>query len=65
VPGAEGEFPADPARPTIEDYWRFLVSQPERAVVRDFGPELPEFPANLEVWEKDRGRVHPYRGRLF
>jgi hypothetical protein len=23
------------------------------------------FDTNLELWEKDRGRVHPYRGRLF
>jgi hypothetical protein len=65
VPGAEGEFPAGLARTTIEDYWRFLVEQPERAVVREFRPDLPEWRANLELWEKEWGRAHPYRGRLF
>jgi hypothetical protein len=65
VPGAEGEFPADLARTTIEDYWHFLVEQPERAVVRDFRPDLPEWQANLELWEKEWGRVHPYRGSFF
>ena len=65
VPGAEGEFPADVARAAIEDYWRFLVAQPERSVVREYRPDLPEWQANLLRWEEKRGRPHPYRGRLF
>ena len=65
VPGAEGEFPADVARAAIEDYWQFLVAQPERPVVREFRPDLPEWEASLVRWEEKWGRVHPYRGRLF
>jgi hypothetical protein len=65
VPGAEGEFPADVARAAIEDYWRFLVAQPERSVVREYRPDLPEWQANLLRWEEKWGRPHPYRGRLF
>lgn len=65
VPGAEGEFPAAVARSAIEDYWRFLVAQPERSVVREYRPDLPEWQANLLRWEEKWGRTHPYRGRLF
>ena len=65
VPGVEGEFPADVARVAIEDYWRFLVAQPERTVVREYRPDLPEWQANLLRWEEKWGRPHPYRGRLF
>jgi hypothetical protein len=65
VPGAEGEFPADVARAAIEDYWRFLVAQPERSVVREYRPDLPEWQANLLRWEEKWGRPHPYRGRFF
>ncbi len=65
VPGAEGEFPAGVAREAIEDYWSFLVGQPERDVVREYRPDLPEWQANLLRWEEKWGRPHPYRGRLF
>ena len=65
VPRAEGKFAADVARAAIEDYWRFLVAQPERSVVREYRPDLPEWQANLLRWEEKWGRPHPYRGRLF
>jgi hypothetical protein len=65
VPGAEGEFPADVARAAIEDYWRFLVAQPERPAVREYRPDFPEWQADLLRWEEKWGRTHPYRGRLF
>lgn len=65
VPGAKGEFPADVARAAIEEYWLFLVALPERSVVREYRPDLPEWQANLVRWEEKWGRAHPYRGRLF
>ena len=65
VPGAEGAFPADTARTAIEEYWHFLVGQPERVGVREYRPDLPEWQANLVRWEEKWGRSHPYRGRLF
>ncbi|MEU8819658.1 hypothetical protein [Actinoplanes sp. NPDC048796] len=65
VPGAEGEFPADIARTAIEDYWRFLVAQPEPPAIREYRPDLPEWQADLLRWEEGQGRAHPYRGRLF
>jgi hypothetical protein len=46
VPGAEGDFPADVARTAIEDYWRFRVAPPERPVVRECRPDLPDWEAN-------------------
>ncbi|WP_433378553.1 hypothetical protein ACQPZX_11890 [Actinoplanes sp. CA-142083] len=65
VPGSQGEFPAETARAAIEDYWRFLAAQPERAGVREYRPDLPEWQASLARWEEKWGRTHPYRGRLF
>jgi hypothetical protein len=65
VPGAEGEFPADVARTAIEEYWRFLVVQPEPPAIREYRPDLPEWQADLLRWEERQGRPHPYRGRLF
>lgn len=65
VPDASGDFPSETARTAIEDYWRFLVSQPERNVVREYRPDLPEWQATLLRWEEKWGRTHPYRGRLF
>lgn len=65
VPGAEGEYPVDEVREVIEEYWRFLVSQPERDVVREYRPDLPEWEANLLRWEEKWERTHPYRGRFF
>lgn len=60
-----GDYPVETVREVIEEYWRFLVSQPERDVVREYRPDLPEWQANLMQWEEQWGRVHPYRGRFF
>jgi hypothetical protein len=44
----------------IEDYQRFLVAQPERSVVREYRPDLPEWQADLlrrdEKWGRSDGR---------
>jgi hypothetical protein len=65
VQGAEGRYPTDLVRSVIEDYWRFLAGQPERTVVRQYRPDLPEWEASLVRWEEKWGRTHPYRGRFF
>jgi hypothetical protein len=65
IPGSEATYPMDQVRAVIEDYWRFLVGQPERTVVRQYRPDLPEWEASLVRWEEKWGRTHPYRGRFF
>ncbi|GAA1893329.1 hypothetical protein [Asanoa iriomotensis] len=50
----------------LEEYWRFLASQPEDPdLVRQYWPDLPRWQAELLLWEQRRERQHPYRGRLF
>ncbi|GIF73262.1 hypothetical protein [Asanoa siamensis] len=62
----EGDYPLSEVRPVLEDYWRFLVARPENPdLVRPYWPELPEWQAELLLWEQTWERRHPYRGRLF
>jgi hypothetical protein len=60
-----GRYPIDTVREVVEGYWRFLVSAPERDVVREYRPDLPEWEADLLRWEEKWDRRHPYRGRFF
>lgn len=60
-----GEYAVDEVREALESYWRFLVSLPERQLIREYRPDLPEWQASLLRWEEKWGRTHPYRGRLF
>ncbi|GAB7048086.1 hypothetical protein [Catenuloplanes indicus] len=60
LPGAEGSYPIDLVRSVVEDYWHFLAGQPEREVVRQYRPDLPEFPgpepiANSRASPSDNG----------
>ncbi len=60
------EYSLDEVRPVLEDYWRFLLTIPERpGTYRAFWPELSLPEAHLLLWEQTWGRPHPYRGRLF
>ncbi|MDR7278977.1 hypothetical protein [Catenuloplanes atrovinosus] len=65
IPGRSQSYPIDVVRSVVEDYWRFLVEQPERNVTRQYRPDLPEWQAGLVRWEEKWGRPHPYRGRFF
>ena len=60
-----GQYTVDEAREAFEEYWRFLVSLPERGFIREYRPELPEWQADLLRWGEKWGRTDPYRGRLF
>lgn len=61
-----GRYPVDEVREALETYWRFLVSLPERKhLIREYHPGLPQWQADVLVWEETWGRPHPYRGRLF
>ena len=60
-----GNYSVEEVRSALEDFWRFLVEQPERRNVRrEFRPDLPEWKAALLGWEDTWKRPHPYRGRL-
>ena len=62
----EGEYSLAEAREAIEEYWRFLSSQPENPhLEREYRPDLPQWQADLLQWEEVWERTHPYRGRLF
>lgn len=64
--GDRSEYPVADVRSALEDYWRFLSSQPENPnLVREYRPDLPEWQADLARWEEKWERTHPYRGRLF
>jgi hypothetical protein len=65
LPGRIENLEPAPSLLRLEDYWRFLVAQPERPAVREHRPDLPEWQADLHWWEEKWGRAHPYRGRLF
>ncbi|MGC3859363.1 hypothetical protein [Micromonospora chersina] len=61
-----GEYPVPEIREVLERYWRFLVSMPERThLIREYHPDLPQWQADLLLWEETWKRPHPYRGRLF
>ncbi|WP_446218102.1 hypothetical protein [Micromonospora sp. IBHARD004] len=60
-----GEYTVDEVRDALESYWRYLVSLPERELIREYRPDLPEWQAALLRWEEKWGLTHPYRGRLF
>ncbi|MET8906543.1 hypothetical protein [Micromonospora sp. NPDC004551] len=60
-----GAYTVDEVRRALEDYWSFLVALPERPLIREFRPDLPESQAALLRWEEKWGRPHPYRGRLL
>jgi hypothetical protein len=60
-----GVYPMAYVRDTLEDYWTFLVGRPRRALVREYRPDLPEWHADLLLWEQTWHLTHPYRGRLF
>ncbi|GGK79614.1 hypothetical protein [Mangrovihabitans endophyticus] len=59
MPGAEDEFAADVARTAIEDYWQFLVAQPQPQAIREYCPDLPEWQADLLRWEERQGPPTP------
>ncbi|WP_239542185.1 hypothetical protein [Micromonospora terminaliae] len=64
--GQHGEYPVAEVREVLERYWRFLVSTPERThLIREYHPDLPQWQADLLLWEETWQRPHPYRGRLF
>lgn len=66
VESDHGEFSLDEVREAVEEYWRFLVSIPDNpGLIREFRPDLPEWRAELLMWERTRRRSHPYRGVLF
>jgi len=62
----QGRYSLDEFRQVAEEYWRFLVTIPERpGTHREYWPELPLPEAEVRLWEKVWKRPHPYRGRLF
>ena len=65
LPHDNGNYTVEEARQAFEEYWRFLVSLPDRGLIREYRPDLPEWQADLLMWEETWGRAHPYRGRLF
>lgn len=61
-----GEYSIEETREALESYWVFLMNTPEdKALIREYHPELPQWQADLLQWEETWGRPHPYRGRLF
>ncbi len=61
-----GRYTVGEAREALENYWRYLVDQPQNPhLVREYRPELPQWHADLLLWEETWERPHPYRGRLF
>jgi hypothetical protein len=66
VEGEGGRYSLDEVREALEIYCRFLIDQPENAhLIREYRPDLPQWQADLLLWEETWGRPHPYRGRLF
>lgn len=65
VESDHGQYSIEEIREAVEAYWRFLASQPDRGLIREYRPDLPEREAALLRWEEKWGRPHPYRGRLF
>jgi hypothetical protein len=65
LPDDNGRYTVDEAREAFEEYWHFLVSLPDRGLIREYRPDLPEWQADLLRWEEKWGLTHPYRGRLF
>ena len=64
--GQHGEYAVPEVREVLERYWRFLVNTPERThLIREYHPDLPQWQADLLLWEETWKRPHPYRGRLF
>ncbi|MFI0483252.1 hypothetical protein [Actinomadura sp. 9N215] len=61
-----GEYGVDEVRQAVEEFWRFLVAQPDKPhMVREYHPELPDWQASLLRWEEKWSRRHPSRGTLF
>jgi len=61
-----GHYSLAEFRETVERYWEFLANLREDPdMVREYWPELPQWHAELLLWEKTWQRQHPYRGRLF
>ena len=61
-----GSYNLAELREALEDYWRFLVTRPEKpGLVRQYWTDLPLWQADLLLWEQRHERKHPYRGGLF
>lgn len=62
-PSRRGRYSLDEVRAAAEDYWSYLRGRGEGGAIRSFRPDLPEYLADLLMWEQEWG-PHPYRGRL-
>ncbi|MFC4912844.1 hypothetical protein [Actinomadura gamaensis] len=66
IPDQHGEYTLAETRDTVENYWRFLVAVPDNPnLIREYRPDLPEWQADLLMWEESWKRPHPYRGVFF
>ena len=60
-----GQYSLAEVRTALEEYWRFLFQAGDRGLVREFRPDLPEWEADVLLWEQIWKRPHPSHGSLF